>query len=199
VLGVDGDELGLAGPVVREADHLVARRHPRDAAADLVDHPGKVAALPRRERRRPSLVQQPRADCGLAGVDPGGPDAHDHLSGPGDGTGNVDHPQHVDVAVALEPDGPGHDAPPPPLCGISEEILPVPVHRSHRMAVSTGGVPGGWDGQGGHGGAKVLVLATAALRCSAASPFPWRRAARPRSPRYGAAGRSGPMRLDCAV
>jgi hypothetical protein len=62
VVGVDSDQLGLAGPVVRESDDLVADRHPGDAVGHLVDEPREVAALPRGERRRPSLVQQPGAD-----------------------------------------------------------------------------------------------------------------------------------------
>jgi hypothetical protein len=56
VAGVDRHQLGLAGPVVGEPDHLVPDGHIRDGRADLVDDPGEVAALARRERGRPALV-----------------------------------------------------------------------------------------------------------------------------------------------
>jgi hypothetical protein len=53
-------------------------------------------------------VEQPGADGGLARVDPGGPDTHDPLSRGGDRAGNLDDLEHVDIAVAIEPDGLGH-------------------------------------------------------------------------------------------
>jgi hypothetical protein len=90
---------------VGEAEHLVAGRPPRHAGADGVDGPGEVAALARRERRRPALAQQPAADGGLARVDPRRRDPHPHLAVAGLGRVDLDHPQHVDLAVEIEPHG----------------------------------------------------------------------------------------------
>jgi hypothetical protein len=93
---------------VREADHLVTDRHIGDTVAHLVDDPREVAALARGEGGRPSLVQQPGPDRGLTGIDPGRPDPDHGLVVAGDGSGDVDNLEHVDVAVTLEPDGLGH-------------------------------------------------------------------------------------------
>src|SRR5690348_14325479 len=55
VAGLDQDQFGLGGPLVREPDHLVAGEESADLGADLLDDPGEVAALPGRERRREQL------------------------------------------------------------------------------------------------------------------------------------------------
>src|SRR4029077_2613544 len=49
VSGLDQDQLGLGGPLVREPDHLVAGRKSAGPGADLLDDPGEVAALSGRE------------------------------------------------------------------------------------------------------------------------------------------------------
>jgi hypothetical protein len=79
--GVDGDQLGLVGPVVGEADDLVARGPVGDPGANRVDHAGEVGALPGREGRGPAVVQQTPADGRFARVDPGRLHPDDHLAG----------------------------------------------------------------------------------------------------------------------
>jgi hypothetical protein len=73
-------EVGLAGAIVGEADHLVARPIARDRAPDLLHHTGEIAPLPGRELRGPSIGEGPLADRGLAWIDPGRFDSDQHLS-----------------------------------------------------------------------------------------------------------------------
>ena len=105
---LDHDEFGLAGPEVGEADHLVADGHPGDLGPHLLDHPGQVAALARRERGGPAVVHEALADGGLAGVDPGGADADEDLAGAGNRAGHLAEVEHVDAAITIEADGLGH-------------------------------------------------------------------------------------------
>jgi hypothetical protein len=69
-----------------------------DPLPDLRDHPGQVTALAGRERRRPALRVLALPDPGLAGVDAGGADLDQCLSGPGGRAGDVGHLQDVDTA-----------------------------------------------------------------------------------------------------
>jgi hypothetical protein len=85
VVGLNQDQLGLGGTVVREADHLITGGEAADPGADLLDDPGEVAALPGRERRREQLRHRPRTDDRL-----------------------VDS-QHVDPAELVVPDCLHHD------------------------------------------------------------------------------------------
>ena len=101
--GLDQDVLGLAGPVVGEADDLVAGGESGHVRARLGHDPGQVAALAGREHRRPSGVQQPLADLGLAGVDPCRLDLDQDMARARHRPGDVHHLQDVDPAVLLEP------------------------------------------------------------------------------------------------
>ena len=78
-LGLDEHELGVAGPLVGEADDLIADAKALDTGPDLLDHPGQVAALSGGERRGPALVHPPFADPHLARVDPGRLDPYERL------------------------------------------------------------------------------------------------------------------------
>jgi hypothetical protein len=70
VAGLDEDQLGLGGPLVREPDHLVAGGESAGSGADLLDDPGEVAALPGRERRREQLRHRPRRMTASLGLMP---------------------------------------------------------------------------------------------------------------------------------
>ena len=89
----------MAGAAFAEAHHLVADCECRHAGPDVGDHSGQVAALPGRERGGPDLVQHPRADLGLAGIDPRGLHLDEHLALTGHRTVDLTHLEHVDVAV----------------------------------------------------------------------------------------------------
>ena len=106
--GVDHGQLGLAGAVVGEADHLVTGREAVHACAHGLDDTGQSGPLSRGESSGESLVEQALADLGLAGVDPGGPHPHQQLAGTGNRVLHVDHLEHVDAAVLVE-SGPPFD------------------------------------------------------------------------------------------
>ena len=107
VVRIDHDELGLAGPVIRPPEHLVTDREPGDAVAQLIHDAGQVAALPRRERGRPSR-QQPPADLGLARVDPGCLHRDQDLTRAGHRTVDLLDVENICPAVPVEPDGLRH-------------------------------------------------------------------------------------------
>ena len=88
--------------------------NPSTPGPDLGHHPGEVAALPRRERRRPALRERPRPDRRLAGVDRGGADGDDHAAGRGGRRVDLAQLEHVDAAVPVELDRLGHQGPATP-------------------------------------------------------------------------------------
>ena len=70
--------------------------------------PGEVAALARRERRRPTTVQQALADLGFARIDARGLHPHANLTGSGLWLVDFHDAQHIDPAVLIEPDRERH-------------------------------------------------------------------------------------------
>jgi hypothetical protein len=69
MVGLDNNQFGVTGSIVRESDDLVADRDVPDRASDCLDDAGKVAALSRGECRGPLLGEGTLADCGLSRVD----------------------------------------------------------------------------------------------------------------------------------
>jgi hypothetical protein len=67
--GLDHNELGLARPIVGEAQNLVTHAESRHAGAEFDHHPGEITALSGWERGGPSLREHPLPDADLARVD----------------------------------------------------------------------------------------------------------------------------------
>ena len=103
VLGLSEHILGVAGPVVGEADNLIADCEARDLRARLRDDAGEVAAFARRENRREARMQQTVADLSFAGVDARRLDPYESLSGSWYRRRHLGHLQHVHAAVLIEP------------------------------------------------------------------------------------------------
>ena len=70
MVGLDSNQFGMTGPIVRESDDLVADRDVPDRASDCLDDAGKVAALSRGECRGPLLGEGTLADWASPGLMP---------------------------------------------------------------------------------------------------------------------------------
>ncbi len=104
LVGRNDYEVGLAGAIVGEADHLVSGTIARDGAPDLFHHTGEIAPLPGWELRGPLLGKDPFADQGLARIDSGGLDLNQYLSRTGNGPLHLDGAQNLDPTVLVELD-----------------------------------------------------------------------------------------------
>jgi hypothetical protein len=98
---------GLAGAVPGEAVHLVARHPLFDTVADVGHHPGQIAALAGGEGRREPVVEPTFPDGRFTRVDAGGLDRHHHLTGGGDGQGDLRDVEHLATALVVESHCPG--------------------------------------------------------------------------------------------
>src|SRR6202040_195877 len=102
MVSLDDDELGLAGPIVRESDDLVADSDIPDGAADCFDDAGKVAALSRRKCCGPLLGEDTLPDRGLAGVDTRSLDPDQDLLRSRNGAVNLYDMQDVNSAILVK-------------------------------------------------------------------------------------------------
>ncbi len=136
--GVHDDQLGLAGAVVGEPDDLIADRDVLDAAADLLDDAGKIAALAGGKCCGPPLGHGAFANPGLAGIDARGLDADQDLTRAWDRPVDLHDAQDVETAIVVEAHCTRHGR--PPRCR-SAPIIPEKQKYRQPIGNSPRGVP----------------------------------------------------------
>jgi hypothetical protein len=103
VLGLYEHELGVAGPVFGEPDHLIPDAKALDPLAEPLDYAGEVAALAGGKRGRPALVHAALANRDLPRVDARRPDPHKRLACFRHRSRHIHHLQHLESAISIEP------------------------------------------------------------------------------------------------
>ncbi len=143
--GARGDAVGVDHGQLRRQPHPglelvgvgddgLAGRELLHAGPDLGHRPGGVPAQDHGEGRLPG--EQPAAGGGVDGVDPGGPDADQHLPRTRPRVGQLRHPHDLRPTEPVDDDR-AHPSP-TPADPILRDILPHPAAAAARPAGRTG-------------------------------------------------------------
>src|SRR6266700_7366374 len=130
VAGLYNDKLCLAGPLVRETDHLIAHGKTWYSLADSCNDTCQVTALPRGKCGWPSIGKQALTDGCLTRINTGCLDIDKYLARTRRRSLDIYDLQHVDPTILIKLDCFGHYL--TPSSYLSSDFLSL-SHRSSKF------------------------------------------------------------------